>query len=237
VRGSDPKAAGDVAETLVNQGPQSFVSRVTITNNTDTALRRSFESLAAGAFEAAPPTVIPPRQTIEFAVRSQGSQSDPRQQSLGATLGWEPDGNPADTWSLSFAANTGFDPTAESVTNSKRFAASQPEIRGTDFRFAFRLSAAPMPPQAHDPAQHPTDAEPPTLRLGDKNGSGWVEKLQCLLNEKVDPSPNLKPDGHFGPATHTAVLALQHTMQAQDPSVRVDGIVGSQAWARLQSKN
>jgi len=35
-----------------------------------------------------------------------------------------------------------------------------------------------------------------TIRKGNK--SQLVTRLQILLNQSLKPSPNLKPDGHFG---------------------------------------
>ncbi|HMP04174.1 MAG TPA: TIGR02594 family protein [Gemmatales bacterium] len=67
----------------------------------------------------------------------------------------------------------------------------------------------------------------PILRRGSKGPD--VKRLQQLLNEKLRPSPNLKPDGDFGPATEKAVRAFQ--TQAR---LGVDGVVGTQTWSALE---
>jgi uncharacterized protein (TIGR02594 family) len=65
------------------------------------------------------------------------------------------------------------------------------------------------------------------LRRGSRGPE--VTQLQKLLNQKVVPGPNLKPDGDFGPRTEVAVRTFQ-TQQR----LGVDGIVGPQTWAKLQ---
>ena len=46
-----------------------------------------------------------------------------------------------------------------------------------------------------------------TLRKGQKNQ--LVTRLQILLNQKLTPSPNLKPDGDFGTKTYDIVKQFQ----------------------------
>jgi peptidoglycan hydrolase-like protein with peptidoglycan-binding domain len=88
----------------------------------------------------------------------------------------------------------------------------------------------PQPPDGPEPEyKPPTEEKQPTLRQGDKSKDGWVEYLQQRLNRWVQPSPNLKEDGDFGPVTHKAVLAFQ-----QQFGIQVDGVVGNQTWAALR---
>ena len=46
-----------------------------------------------------------------------------------------------------------------------------------------------------------------TLRKGQKDQ--LVTRLQILLNQKLTPSPNLKPDGDFGIRTYDIVKQFQ----------------------------
>ena len=59
----------------------------------------------------------------------------------------------------------------------------------------------------------------PLLRSG--STGPLVVKLQAALNAAMAPSPNLAPDGKFGPATLRAVLLFQASRQ-----IPADGIVG-----------
>ena len=65
-----------------------------------------------------------------------------------------------------------------------------------------------------------------TLRKGDRNLD--VNRLQSLLNRKLQPSPHLKVDGIFGPKTEAAVRAFQGQHH-----LAVDGIVGTNTWGAL----
>lgn len=47
----------------------------------------------------------------------------------------------------------------------------------------------------------------PVVRLG--SSGPFVEELQRLLNARLHPSPNLDPDGQFGPHMRAAVLRFQ----------------------------
>lgn len=55
-----------------------------------------------------------------------------------------------------------------------------------------------------------------------------VQRLQILLNDKLKPCPQLKPDGSFGLKTETAVKQYQ-TQKGLIP----DGVVGPKTWAML----
>lgn len=66
------------------------------------------------------------------------------------------------------------------------------------------------------------------LRKGSRGNS--VKELQVLLNEKLNPSPGLNPDGDFGNQTHSAVLRFQR--QANIPA---DGVVGPQTMNALRN--
>ena len=65
-----------------------------------------------------------------------------------------------------------------------------------------------------------------TLRKGQKNQ--LVTRLQILLNQKLTPSPNLKPDGDFGIKTYDIVKQFQKINKLDS-----DGIVGNKTWAAL----
>ena len=66
-------------------------------------------------------------------------------------------------------------------------------------------------------------ADNPTLILGSKGSE--VARLQNLLNAR---GANIIADGDFGPATKKAVINFQAAN-----GLLVDGVVGSQTWARL----
>lgn len=67
----------------------------------------------------------------------------------------------------------------------------------------------------------------PILRSGSSGPS--VKELQTLLNQKLQPSPNLAVDGQFGAATHSAVDRFQKSKW-----LVVDGEVGPCTWAALR---
>lgn len=67
---------------------------------------------------------------------------------------------------------------------------------------------------------------PQTLKKGSKGPE--VTKLQQLLNQKLQPSPNLIPDGDFGNKTDAAVKAFQKAK-----GLTPDGIVGPKTWDAL----
>jgi hypothetical protein len=113
---------------------------------------------------------------------------------------------------------------------------------GTDEQFAtlFPVLAAPVvpspapeppapepaPPEpAPVPAPSPGGFVPPTLQLGDLNGS--VRNAQRLLNVH---NANLAVDGAFGPQTQQAVKNIQTVFKLQ-----VDGIVGPATWTVLDT--
>jgi len=63
---------------------------------------------------------------------------------------------------------------------------------------------------------------------------GVQEEFQ-FRNLSGDPSKGLQVDGIFGPKTDAAVRGFQQALQADIPSVTVDGIVGSITWRALVS--
>lgn len=67
------------------------------------------------------------------------------------------------------------------------------------------------------------------LRLG-STGSN-VKKLQNGLNKAMKPSPKLKADGQFGPATDKAVREFQ-----KKNKLKVDGVVGSKTSAMIEQQ-
>ena len=57
-----------------------------------------------------------------------------------------------------------------------------------------------------------------------------VRELQALLNRRLTPSPDLVPDGFFGPATLAAVRLFQATA-----GLAIDGVVGPKTWEALDN--
>lgn len=77
-----------------------------------------------------------------------------------------------------------------------------------------------------NPAWESGAGESPELRIG---AFGLrVEMLQRTLNARLTPSPNLGPDGDFGPATEAAVRRFQ-----ESSGLAVTGIVDATVWQRL----
>ena len=68
----------------------------------------------------------------------------------------------------------------------------------------------------------------PVLQQSDEECAEAVRVLQELLNRRLSPSPGLKVDGVFGPATDRAVRQFQ-----RESGIEVDGIVGGRTWAAL----
>ena len=68
-----------------------------------------------------------------------------------------------------------------------------------------------------------------SLRLGSSGNS--VKKLQKDLNKALKPSPKLKADGQFGPATDKAVRNFQRKNK-----LKVDGIVGPKTSAMIEQQ-
>ncbi len=69
----------------------------------------------------------------------------------------------------------------------------------------------------------------PVLQRGsDQERAESVRVLQELLNRRLSPSPNLKVDGVFGPATEAAVRRVQ-----RESGREADGVVGGRTWAAL----
>jgi hypothetical protein len=66
------------------------------------------------------------------------------------------------------------------------------------------------------------------LRLGSKGND--VKKMQEGLNKAMKPSPKLKADGQFGPATDKAVREFQ-----KKNKLRVDGIAGKNTVGAINS--
>jgi D-alanyl-D-alanine carboxypeptidase (penicillin-binding protein 5/6) len=71
-------------------------------------------------------------------------------------------------------------------------------------------------------------ASDPTLRRGD-NGAA-VERLQKLLNVRLDPSPALDVDGDFGPVTLSALRAFQRIK-----GLPVSGLADAKTWEALRT--
>lgn len=69
---------------------------------------------------------------------------------------------------------------------------------------------------------------PATLRLGSRGPE--VERLQGLLNRRLQPSPNLRTDGDFGARTDAAVRRFQAIK-----GLGIDGVVGPRTWAALEA--
>lgn len=69
------------------------------------------------------------------------------------------------------------------------------------------------------------NAGQPTIQQGDTGDA--VRRLQRALRRTPDLS--LVVDGHFGPATHAAVIEFQQG----NPPLVADGIVGPHTWAAL----
>lgn len=72
----------------------------------------------------------------------------------------------------------------------------------------------------------------PILRRNDRQTTpnDAIKTLQRRLNEV---NIRLTVDGFFGPKTEAAVRQFQERGNDHDPSVIVDGIVGSQTWETL----
>lgn len=67
----------------------------------------------------------------------------------------------------------------------------------------------------------------PTLTLGSKGSD--VKQIQMVLNKRLRPSPNLKPDGIFGKNTENTVRKFQAI-----ESLGIDGVVGPKTWSALK---
>lgn len=65
------------------------------------------------------------------------------------------------------------------------------------------------------------------LKIGSTGGE--VKKMQEGLNKAMKPSPKLKPDGQFGPATDKAVRLFQ-----KQNKLKPDGVVGPKTLAMIQ---
>ncbi len=128
--------------------PKTFVSRITLVNDTDLELRKEKDSdlLSAGVYETAPPPIIPRRQTLDFEVRSQGTQAPNDQQFVSGVVTYTPVGNEPERWNLSFGAATGLATKGDSDVKSDRLITDKPRIDGTNFRFNLRGKGSPPPP-------------------------------------------------------------------------------------------
>jgi uncharacterized protein (TIGR02594 family) len=67
------------------------------------------------------------------------------------------------------------------------------------------------------------------VKLGSRGSD--VTRLQLALNTLLKPSPKLKVDGHFGPATQAALLLFQKSKQ-----LVADGVAGAKTWAAIGQK-
>lgn len=66
------------------------------------------------------------------------------------------------------------------------------------------------------------------LRRGNRGPD--VTRLQNLLNAKLQPSPNLVPDGDFGGKTEAAVRRFQTAA-----GLTSDGVMGPNTWGKLEA--
>jgi D-alanyl-D-alanine carboxypeptidase (penicillin-binding protein 5/6) len=64
------------------------------------------------------------------------------------------------------------------------------------------------------------------LKVGSQGAR--VEQLQQALNKQLSPSPDLNPDGEFGPITKTAVIAWQKANKLPET-----GEIDRAAWQKL----
>lgn len=69
-------------------------------------------------------------------------------------------------------------------------------------------------------------AQLPQLQIGTRGQH--VQRLQRLLNSRLDSDTDLKVDGVFGPKTRTAVIEFQ-----KDADLKPDGVVGRKTWFSL----
>jgi peptidoglycan hydrolase-like protein with peptidoglycan-binding domain len=84
------------------------------------------------------------------------------------------------------------------------------------------ISAPTFPPEAAD--------DPRTLAVGDDGPR--VEALQDLLNARMTPSPLLKTDGRFGPATRDALIKFQRSHKLEPT-----GVTDPTTWEALLGLN
>jgi hypothetical protein len=100
------------------------------------------------------------------------------------------------------------------------------------------IGMSPPPAEAFGRLGSPTSLPPRTMRqkaaaaiilvLRQGSRGSEVEKLQRLINLRLQPSPSLKVDGIFGPLTLQTVLQYQKGV-----SIAADGVVGKQTWYHL----
>ena len=93
------------------------------------------------------------------------------------------------------------------------------------------LSPFPGKSISHKPISHSQRTHAPislNLRSGDRGAN--VRALQTLLNLRLDPSPQLRVDGYFGPNTVRAVHRFQTVSHIQ-----ADGVAGKLTWYHLVS--
>lgn len=223
-------------------------SLITIVNRSNAPLTLTDQGHDHGEFVTNPPIDIPAGGTASFSsFETEGSKAEGSQgfvtYSLGPTL--------QSTWTVRWSNPEKSDNTTDSVL-------AGPEVGGlraidqigagdenvpVTFTLMGQVGAVtpPVPPPEpppEPPPVPPTPPEPefvppvetdePTLRLHDTKPDGWVEYLQELLNAYGN---HLSVDGHFGNATHQAVLAFQSAR-----GLMVDGVVGNQTWAALREE-
>jgi hypothetical protein len=181
---------------LIQKGPppspQSFLSRVTIVNDTDLVLQQSSESLTAGVFETAPPKTIPARQSIDFEVRSQGTSAQDQQQFVVGALDWTTAGqqNP-ETWSLRYAAATGVNPTADATIQSARLI-SEKKIDGTNFRFTLRDKNDPPPPRPESFVSHVVVFNGTTVALNKASEALTAGTFEARPRDAIPPGAKME---------------------------------------------
>jgi hypothetical protein len=207
--------------------PQSFLSRVTIVNDTDLVLQQSSESLTAGVFETAPPRTIPARQSIDFEVRSQGTSTQDQQQFVVGALGWTTEGqqNPA-TWSLRYAAATGINPTADATIQSDRLI-SEKKIDGTNFRFTLRDKNDPPPPRPESFVSHVIVLNDTTVALNKVSEATTAGTFEARPRDTVPPKTKME----FTIRSEAKTDAGQaREAAAGNVSWRPEGAANSEVW-------
>jgi serine-type D-Ala-D-Ala carboxypeptidase (penicillin-binding protein 5/6) len=99
-------------------------------------------------------------------------------------------------------------------------------LGAADLGQSTRAGDAPTKTSEPRAAQKETAKSPRTLKEGDQGAA--VERLQRLLNGRLDPSPALGVDGDFGPATRAAVTRFQRSRRLEPT-----GTADARTWEAL----